>query len=221
MGILVAAGTAAVGAVSRVRGARAIHAKGRTLTGRLEVTGGGICGGVATGAPLLDEPASYDVLVRLSRSVGLPDRLPDVLGLAVRVLDAHGPGAHQDLLLDSALPSPVLRRLPFPGYDHLGMTHCSLLPYDVAGRHLLLGARGLAGSATSLRALDVASWALLVATPHGPWHQVGTVRTHGTLPAPQGRQVRFNPGVTGGGIAPAGPFQSWRTSSYPVSQDVG
>ena len=95
---LVSAGTAAFRLASRVRGERAIHNRGRALTGRLTVSGGG-----ATGVPLLDEPGSYDVLLRLSRSVGLPARLPDILGLAVRVLDAHGPGRHQDLLLDSTL----------------------------------------------------------------------------------------------------------------------
>ena len=79
-------GTALFRLASRARGERAIHAKGRTLTGRLSVTGG-----VGTAAPLLDAPGSYDVLVRASRSVGLPGPLPDVLGLAVRVLDAHGP----------------------------------------------------------------------------------------------------------------------------------
>lgn len=214
MGVVVQAGTAAFRLASRLRGERAIHAKGRTLTGRLTVTGG-----AGTGAALLDQPGAYDVVVRLSRSVGLPDRLPDVLGLAVRVLDAHGPGAHQDLLLDSTRPEPLLRRLPWPAYDHLGVTYCSLLPYDVAGRRLLLGARGTGGSATTLHGLVEVSLALLVATPHGPWRQVGALRTDAVLPAPQGREVRFSPAVTGGGLRPAGPFQAWRERAYPVSQD--
>src|SRR5688500_3881258 len=60
---LLSLGTSAFRAASRVRGERAIHARGRTLTGRLSVTGG-----AGTGAPLLDAPGSYDVLVRVSRS---------------------------------------------------------------------------------------------------------------------------------------------------------
>ncbi|MCW2613197.1 MAG: hypothetical protein JWN08_191 [Frankiales bacterium] len=216
MDVAVQAGTAVVRMASRLRGERAIHARGRALTGRLTVTGG-----AATGAPLLDEPASYDVVVRLSRSLGLPPRLPDVLGLAVRVLDAHGPGAHQDLLLDSTRAEPVLRRLPLPAHDHLRATHGSLVPYDVGGRRLLIGARGLAGSATRLPDVTVASFGLLVATAHGPWQQVGTVRTTAELPAPQGRALRFNPAVTGGGLRLAGPFHGWRQRAYPVSQDVG
>lgn len=213
-GPVLTSATAAFRAASRVRGERAIHAKGRTLTGRLSAPGG-----AGTGAALLDAPGAYDVLVRLSRSVGLPDLLPDVLGLAVRVLDAHGPGRHQDLLLDSARPEPLLRRLPLPARDHLSTLYCSLLPYDVAGRRMLLGARGAAGQhpATTKALPDALVLELLVATPHGSWHSWGTLRTTGELPAPRGRQLRFNPWTTGGGIRPAGPLQEWRRRAYDAS----
>lgn len=206
--------TAAFRLASRVRGERAIHAKGHTLRGRLSVPGG-----AGTGAPLLDEPGSYDVLVRLSRSLGLPDALPDVLGLAVRVLDAHGPGRHQDLLLDSARPEPLLRRLPLPVRDHLSALYSSLLPYDLGGRQVLLGARGLPGQSTAstTQLPDTIGVELLVATPHGPWQPWGVLRTSGELPAPLGRQTRFNPWTTGGGIRPAGPWQEWRRRAYDAS----
>ena len=216
MGPLVRAGTAGVRLASRLRGERAIHARGRTLTGRLVLPGG-----AGTGAPLLDEPGAYDVVVRLSRSLGLPPSWPDVLGLAVRVVDAHGPGRHQDLLMDSTRAAPLLRRLPLPAHDHLGVLHGSLLPYAVAGRHLLLGARGAGGSAGTLEELVETAFDLLVATPHGPWRTVGRLRTDAERPAPHGRQVRFNPATTGGGIGLAGPLQSWRARAYPASQEVG
>jgi len=211
---LVAAGTAAFRAASRARGERAIHARGRTLEGRLSVPGG-----AGTGAPLLDAPGSYDVLVRVSRSAGLPLPLPDVLGLAVRVLDAHGPGDHQDMLLDATRPEPLLRRVPWLGRDHLRVLHGSLLPYDVAGNRVLLGARALPGQgrATLDDLPDVLSYELLVATARGPWRAWGTVRTSGELPAPLGRQTRFNPWTTGGGIRPAGPWQTWRREAYDAS----
>lgn len=209
---LLTLGTAVFRVASTMRGERAIHARGRTLTGRLSVTGG-----AGTGAPLLDAPGSYDVLVRVSRSAGLPLPLPDVLGLAVRVLDAHGPGAHQDLLLDSTRPEPVLRRFPWIARDHLGALHCSLLPYEVAGTRLLLGARGLHGSATLDDLPDELDLELLLAPPHGRWRPWGVVRTDGELPAPLGRQTRFNPWTTGGGIVPAGPWQQWRREAYGAS----
>jgi hypothetical protein len=43
------------------------------------------------------------------------------------------------------------------------------------------------------------------------------LRTDGGLPAPQGRQTRFNPWTTGGGIRPAGPWQEWRRRAYDAS----
>lgn len=164
-------------------------------------------------------PGSYAAVVRLSRSVGLPPSLPDVLGLAVRIVDAHGPGAHSDLLLDSTLPPPLLRRLPFPALHPTRPVYSSLLPYDVGGRRVLLGARVL--DTAPVRALDDLPerlrLALLLATPHGPWREVGRLATTGELPAPQGRRTRFTPGHHGGGVRPAGPFQAWRERAYPAS----
>ena len=207
-------GTALFRSASRLRGERAIHARGRTLTARVQVTGS-----VRTGSPFLDQPAEHQALLRVSRSVGLPLPLPDVLGLAVRVLDAHSPGRHQDLLLDSTLEPALLRRLPWPARNHLRPLHGSLLPYDVAGRTLLLGARGLPGQpAATLDALpDRFELELLLATPHGRWERWAVLRTDGELPAPQGRQTRFNPWTTGGGLRPSGPWQQWRRRAYDAS----
>ena len=183
-------------AASTVRGQRVLHPLGRTLAGRLLVPG------ASTGAPLLDRPGEHDVLVRLSRSAGLPAPLPDVHGIAVRVLDCYGPGAHQDWLVDSTVPVPVLRRLPVPRFRP--GTYSSLLPYDVGGRRVLLGARW-AGD----------DLALLLATPHGPWEEVGRI-TLGE-PVEGGRQIRFDPFTTGGGIRPVGLLQELRRGAYPAS----
>jgi hypothetical protein len=212
---LVRAGAGAVRALSLVRGERVLHARGLALRGRLTVPGG-----AATGATLFDRPGTYDVVLRLSRSLGLPVRAPDILGFALRVVDAYGAGRPQDLLLDSTLTAPVLRRLPVPALGVLGATYCSLLPYDTPTQRLLIGARGAAGSP---RVSDLASlprpssFDLLVATPHGPWQPVGVVRVEDDLPAPDGRRLRFAPGHTGGGLREAGPFQGWRRASYPAS----
>jgi hypothetical protein len=208
-------GAAVVRLASRLRGERAVHARGRAFTGSAILPGG-----AGTGAPLLDTAATYDAVVRFSRSVGLPPRLPDVYGLAVRLVDAHGPGRHQDLLLDATQPAPLLRRLPWPRWDATTAVYCSLLPYDVGGRRLLLGAVPVPGTppARSLGALpDRLELALLLASAHGSWREVGRVRTAEELPAPEGRRMRFTPAMTGGGLAPAGPLQEWRNRSYPAS----
>ena len=212
---LVAAGTWAFRLASRLRGERAIHARGRTFSGRVDLPGG-----AGTGAALLDRPGSYDAVVRLSRSVGLPAALPDVFGLAVRLVDAHGPGAHQDLLLDSTRPAPLLRRLPWPGLRPTPPVYSSLLPYEVGGRRMLVGARFVT-SAPQVRALadlpDRLVLALLLATPHGRWTEIGRISTSGELPAPGGRQTRFTPGMHGGGVRPAGRLETWRERAYPAT----
>lgn len=209
------AGTAVVRLASRLRGERAIHARGRAFTGSVTLPGG-----LGTGARLLDEPGEYDAVVRFSRSAGLPSWLPDVYGLAVRLVDAHGPERHQDLLLDATQPAPLLRRLPWPRWDASGAVYGSLLPYDVGGRRLLVGAVPVPGvpPVRSLAALpERLELALLLATAHGRWREVGRVCTSGELPAHEGRRLRFTPGMTGGGLRPAGPFQEWRDRSYPAS----
>ena len=212
---LLTAGTSAVRLASKLRGERAIHPRGRAFTGTVVLPGGAV-----TGAALLDTAGTYDAVIRFSRSAGLPRALPDVYGLAVRLVDAHGPGSPQDLLLDSTQPAPLLRRLPWPRWDATSALYCSLLPYAAGGRRLLLGARAVPGTppARSLTALpDELELALLVASASGPWREVGRVRTTGVLPSPLGRRTRFTPANTGGGLVPAGPFQEWRTRSYPAS----
>ena len=189
---------AVVRAASTVRGRRVLHPRGRTFGGRLEVPGG-----TAYGVRLIDQPGAYDVLVRLSRSAGLPRPLPDIQGVAVRVLDAHGPGRHQDWLVDTALPVPVLRRLPLP--VRTPGLYSSLLSYELGGTTVLLGARWVGDE----------ELALLVATPHGPWEQVGVVTVGDVVE--DGRRVRFDPWTTGGGIRPVGVLQELRRGAYPAS----
>jgi hypothetical protein len=214
--LLEATGAAVVRAASLVRGERVVHAKGTTLDSRLLVPGG-----AGLGVPLLDEPGRHRCLVRFSRSLGLPDRLPDVIGVALRVLDAHGPGRHQDLLLDSTCPLPLARRLPLPHYDLLGATFSSLTPYELGGSRWLLALLPddeapptyeldqLAGRG------DGARLRLAVASAHGRWCEVAVLELGRQVEG--GREVRFSPEVTGGGIRPAGWLQDLRRSAYPAS----
>ncbi|MDT0386243.1 phosphodiesterase [Streptomyces dubilierae] len=124
-------------ALARLRRAPALHPQGLTCGGELEVVDDG---GGSWDVPWLDTPRRLDATVRLSRAGGLPRRLPDGLGLAVRVPDADGPGRTLDLLMTSSGRGRAGRHVPLPRADALRGPYSSLLPYRVAGRSCLLAA---------------------------------------------------------------------------------
>jgi len=213
--------TRIVRAASRLRGERAIHAPGIALTGWVDVPGG-----ARLGIPVFDGPGRYRALVRFSRGAGLPRGLPDVLGIAVRLLDAGGPGRDQDLLMATGARSVVLRSLPLPRLDLLGSWYSSVAPYRANGRRLLVGAQPLPSrpsGAARVVALDrlrdvlPLRLRLVVATMSGPWQAVGTLTADAVLPAPEGRLVRFDPYTDGGGLVPVGVVNRVRRGAYPAS----
>ncbi len=51
---------------------------------------------------VLGRPGSYAAIARLSRGFGMPLRWSDVHGVAIRILDADGAGAAEDLLVATA-----------------------------------------------------------------------------------------------------------------------
>ena len=201
------AGAAAVfGALSAARRRRIFHPVGTAYDATLLVHGG------SRGAALLDHPGRRPCTVRLSRGVGLREPLPDVLGLAVRVPDAYGPGAHQDLLLTTAGSGPVLRsvlglaRSPERGH------YSSVLPYRIGDGYAYVGARPLAPGRSGAR------FALEVAPPLGHWAEVGALELGARWGDDEADALRFNPLFTGGGIEPVGVLQTLRRRAYAGSQ---
>jgi hypothetical protein len=209
------------GLASAVRRTKILHPDGIAFEATLDVEG------ASTGAPLLDEPAQHRAIVRLSRSLGLPQPRRDFLGIAVRVLDAHGPGAPQDLLLITSGTAPGLRHTfaPAQTFDH--PRYSSVLPYRVGGRSVLFSARPLrstGGPTALLEELpeEVASgrlrYALDLAEVTGPWQQVGVLTLGEPLAPVGGERLRFNPANSGGGIEPVGVLQGLRRLAYRGSQ---
>src|SRR5688572_22140599 len=84
-----AAASTLFGGLSRLRGARVFHPKGVGYSATLTVDRPRP---EYAGAPLFAEAMEHPALVRLSYAAGLPDRWPVALGLALRLLDVHGPG---------------------------------------------------------------------------------------------------------------------------------
>jgi hypothetical protein len=183
----------ALGAATAVRGARVFHPHGATCTATVTVTGGG-----SWGAALLDRAGVHTGLVRLSRGAGLPEPLPDVEGLALRLPGLGVDGAPLDLLINSAW-----RYVFAPSV--LSPTWSAVLPHRTgSGRRVLLGARPQAGG-----------FQLLAAPPLGPWQPWGRLELGAQL---DGEQLRFLPTIGAPDLQPVELFRTLRAWSYEASQ---
>lgn len=152
---LVGTAFGAVAAVARLARPKALHPKGVIAKATLSVTGVG-----RTGSPLLDITGRWPATVRFSRAVGLPDAVPDIGGMAVRI-HAERP---VDILLASTGTGPLSRYVLTAGWRTTGRTMTSVFPVLVAGRPLLLAA--IPGG-------DGGTWTLQHATPLGRWRTLG------------------------------------------------
>lgn len=133
-------GGAALGVAARTAGAvrparKPLHPSGQVLTGRL--LRHGLAPG--TGVALIDEAGDEQVLVRESRSVGLPGALPDIQGLAIRVTNPDGSAG--DVLLASTGWGRLTRFVLTPSRTTYGRPMTTLFPYRSPQGPLLLGAR--------------------------------------------------------------------------------
>jgi len=180
------------------------------------------------GVPLFDEQGTRNAIVRFSRGAGLPEPLPDILGIAVRVLDAHGEGAHQDFLLASSSALPVAHHALLPGRSFFDRTFSSVLVYSVGGSLRVVGALPVSsvphGGDAGLGGVGVAAargqlaYDLALAGPLGRFAPVARLEIGSRLDADEAERLRFNVWNTAGGISPAGPFQGLRLPAYEGSQ---
>jgi hypothetical protein len=129
----------------------------------------------------------YDgpVVVRVSRSVGLPPPLPDVHGLAFRWQTAAGTN---DVLLSSAGTGRIsrfvlaVRRSPWSG------SFSSVMPFRTDDGPVVLAARP-APPASGPRPEQVVDVELLSARSTGPWHHWGRL----TAAVEDPTEPRFDP----------------------------
>ncbi|WP_285245499.1 SRPBCC family protein [Pseudarthrobacter sp. fls2-241-R2A-127] len=167
---------------------RPIHPQGLGLAGELARTGNPAG---ASGIDWLDSPGTDKVVARFSRSVGLPQAVPDILGLALRVSpsgDAAGPA---DVLFASTGWGLPGRFVLMPRLDVAGATMTTLMPYRGRRGPVLLGLRTRNLPAGSLAAGE---WVLGLhwATPGGPWRECGELRLHAGI-HPGDTPLRFDP----------------------------
>ena len=191
-----------VGAVARLRRGKPMHPRGVVLEAVLERTGSTPPWGV----PWLDDPGRDRALVRLSRGAGLPDRLPDLLGLAV-----HVPASGTDLLLSSTGRGrlthlvPRLRRDPATSYG-------SIMGYRTAAGTLRVAAVGerTAGGGGSTGLVFV----LAAVRGAGPWRPFARLVLGAEVPGGD-PDVRFDAvRRPPPGLAADGPMARFRAPSY-------
>lgn len=120
--------TAGFRRLAGLRSARAFHPVGRMGSGtlRLDDAHGALGGVLGTG--------QHPVRVRLSRGAGLPGRLPDFLGVAVRI---EGPNPVDLLFTTTGRPS-ALRWLVVPARRWTSRPYSTVLPYRSPGGDVLL-----------------------------------------------------------------------------------
>lgn len=198
------AAAALFGALSAARGRRIFHPRGDGFVAEIEVDRPLHR---YDGIGLLSERRIHSGVARLSRAVGLPSPLPDLLGLAFRIDTDGGP---QDLLLISSARAPGLRHLLLPTRgDFSSNTYSSILPYRINDELRLVGAEPL----------GPLEYELGVAPLNGPWEPFGRLRLRAALDADATENLKLNPWNTLPGLKPVGPLNGLRRSSYAGSQD--
>jgi hypothetical protein len=208
----------AAAALSRLRGRRILHPHGVGLRGELTPVGGRLVG-TALGAPT-------SVTARLSRSVGLPEPLPEPLGLAFRVADAFGPGRHQDLLLTSCGPPPFAHRLLVPASRFSRRAYSSVLPYRLHGERVILEAEPAAGEVPGPTLAELRgghqlplSYVLTVRTSAHHAEAAARLRLDERIDPDEAEALAFDPLNTGAGLELVGMINRLRGPTYRASQE--
>lgn len=191
-----------LGALARARGSKAVHPRGVVYAASVVIDGT-----ADAPAPWLRDRATHTAVVRFSRGGGLPHPLPDVLGLAVRVPDAHGEGRHQDLLLVTSGDGPVIHHLLVPAWSYTGFPYSSLAPYRSQRGLVLIGARPEGKDRYSL------GWAPL----RGRLRRFGALEIGARRPDAD-NALRFSVMNCGGGLEPATWVNRIRPAAYARSQ---
>jgi hypothetical protein len=132
-----------------------LHPRGEVTAAVLRRTGEG----PPTGVPWLDEPGRDEVLLRRSRAVGLPDGLPDIHGLALRV--PCEAGGHGDLLMATTGTGRLGRFVLTAGRSPHARPMTTLLPYRTPAGPVTLAAVAVGDHA----------YELAYASVGGAWHR--------------------------------------------------
>jgi hypothetical protein len=196
--------------LSAARRKRVFHPRGVTFAGTVTFRDD----------PALPFRGSEPALVRLSRAAGLPQAMPDLLGLAVRFV-ATG----QDLLFVTSGESAVTRHVFVPTRGFFTRPYSTVLPYELGGRTIVFGARpdpslrNAADQEMDDLGAYVAAGRLRFELTWGPAGS-SDVTPFATLVVdrPHEGDVAFNPFDSHPALRPAGGLNRLRRESYETSQ---
>lgn len=206
-----------LGLLARLRRGKPIHPRGAVFTAVLERRGSeGV--GAAWGVPWLDSPATEAAVVRFSRGAGLPDFLPDLLGLAIRLPSRTGPPV--DLLLSTAGQGPTTRRLPTLRRNS-ATVYSSIMGYRTDAGTLRVAAwpeadqrPGEPGPLGAAVVREGMAFTLAAARGRGPWLPFGRL-VLGAAANPLDPDVRFDAVLNAPpGMVADGPMARFRSPAY-------
>ncbi|HEY1119179.1 MAG TPA: hypothetical protein VGE43_15810 [Acidimicrobiales bacterium] len=191
--------TATAGLAALRPAEKPLHPDGALYAGRLVRPGSD----QPSGVPWFDQAGEDEVLVRVSRAIGLPGPFPDFYGLAVRL--RKGQTRYGDLLLASTGWDPVTRHLLVPAWSPRPLT--TLLPYRAPQGPVVIGAQPI----------DERGYELSWARVGKGWHPLGEL----TLDEPLAEEdeVSFDPVLnTLPGLAQYTWVERLRERSYAVAR---
>jgi hypothetical protein len=117
------------------RSPKPLHPAGTVVTGTLTRTGT-----EKSGVDWLDGSGTDEVVVRVSRAIGLPGAVPDIYGLALRIPTDQG---HADVLLAMTGLGRLTRFMLTVGREITARPLTTLVPYRTSRGPLLIAAKAL------------------------------------------------------------------------------
>lgn len=198
-------------ALSKARGKRFFHPEGITCEGTLTFLDTDLDLPFAGATP---------AQARLSRGAGLPGRLPDVFGLAVKL-----PEFDHDFLLATSGDSVVTRHLLLPGTGVFHRPYSSILPYELGDDLVVFGARAddalrqtEASAISEIRAVVASGRLRFDLTMARVGSSGSTVFGSLVLEQIKEEEIKFNPWNCRPPLRPAGPLNQLRLETYQASQ---
>lgn len=200
--------------LARLRSARAFHPRGEVFEASVRWDDS-----TSPTVRALGGAGSMEAMARLSKGIGTPGTLPDLLGIAVRLR----PGDPVDVLFTTVGRSGWRRSVLSPATGWCRRPYSTLLPYLASGERVTLSLRPYqdraspASVASAIGALAGGPLAFAVEEKRsGRWRVIGQLEITGNRP---GHDIAFDPMLTAlPDLTPVRPLSRIREHAYVGSR---